>query len=186
MRHSRIIDDLAESLGSQAELARRIGVDDTQVCKWKDRGIPARYWPCIVAVARARRYPLTRPPFRLTAPVTPEDELHAAVADALRVLLPSTAVFNTWELRNAASAVEGARRKRLGALPGWPDCGVWWNGRVVLLELKRLGGILSPAQKLLHPRLEAAGFPVAVPRTVVEALDAVSDHGIPLRGRITA
>jgi hypothetical protein len=59
MRHSRIIDDLAESLGSQAELARRIGVDDTQVCKWKDRGIPARYWPCIVAVARARRYPLT-------------------------------------------------------------------------------------------------------------------------------
>jgi hypothetical protein len=58
MRHSRIIDDLAESLGSQAELARRIGVDDTQVCKWKDRGIPARYWPRIIAVARARRYPL--------------------------------------------------------------------------------------------------------------------------------
>jgi DNA-binding transcriptional regulator YdaS (Cro superfamily) len=59
VRHSKIIDDLAAILGSQAKLARRIGVDDTQVCKWKDRGIPARYWPHIVAVARARRYPLT-------------------------------------------------------------------------------------------------------------------------------
>ena len=127
------------------------------------------------------------PPFRLTAPITPEDDLHAAVADALRYLLPTDAVFTTWELRNASSAIEGARRKRLGALAGWPDCGVFWRQRVALLELKReRGGVLSPAQRILHPRLADAGFPVAVCRTVVEALDAVSARGVPLRGRIAA
>lgn len=130
---------------------------------------------------------MPRPDFRLTAPIAPEDELHAAVADALRVLLPPGAVLNTWELRNAASAAEGARRKRLGALPGWPDLGVFWDSRLVLVELKReRGGYLSPAQQLLHPRLAAAGFPVSICRTVVETLDAVSAAGVPLRGRVSA
>ena len=125
--------------------------------------------------------------FRLVAPVAPEDELHASVADALRYLCPSDAVVNTWELRNASSAIEGGRRKRLGALPGWPDMGVFWQSRIVFLELKRSrGGQLSPAQKLLHPRLEAAGFPVAVVRSVPEALDAVAAAGVPLRGRVAA
>jgi hypothetical protein len=124
-------------------------------------------------------------PFRLTAPVIAEDELHAATWQALRILVPPDAVVTTWELRNAKDAIEGARRKRLGALPGWPDMGVFWAGRVVLLELKReRGGYLSPAQRELHPRLALAGFPVAVCHTVVEALDAVALH-IPLRGRLT-
>ncbi len=125
--------------------------------------------------------------FRLTAFVAPEDDLHQAVSDAFRVLLPKDAICTTWELRNAASAAEGARRKRLGALAGWPDLGVFHAGRVVLLELKReRGWALSPAQRALHPRLAAAGFPVAVCHTVVEALDAVSAAGIQLRGRVAA
>jgi len=125
--------------------------------------------------------------FRLSAPIAPEDDLHLAVADALRVLLPQGAVLNTWELRNARSAVEGARRKRLGALPGWPDMGVFWAGRVVLVELKReRGWQLSPEQKALHQRLAVAGFRVAVCHTVVEALDAVAAAGVPLRGRVAA
>jgi hypothetical protein len=130
---------------------------------------------------------MPRPAFKLKSPIPIEDELHLAVADALRVLLPSDAVFTTWELRNAASAIEGGRRKRLGALPGWPDIGVWWRGRVALLELKReRGWQLSKAQRELHPRLAHNGFPVDVVHTVVEALNAVSARGVPLRGRITA
>jgi hypothetical protein len=126
-------------------------------------------------------------PYKLVAPIANEDELHQSVRDGVTYLAPSDAIFVTWELRNAASAAEGARRKRLGALAGWPDCGVWWRGRVVLIELKReRGWALSPAQKALHPRLAANGFPVAVCHTVSEALDAVSAAGIPLRGRIAA
>ena len=130
---------------------------------------------------------MARRAFTLTAPVPPEDDLQLAVYSALRVLLPSDAVITAWDHSNAASAAEGARKRRLGAAKGWPDMGVFCNGRVVLLELKReRGGYLSPAQKQLHPRLAAAGFPVAVVRTVVEALNAVSANGVPLRGRIAA
>jgi hypothetical protein len=125
--------------------------------------------------------------FRLTVPVPPEDELHHSVGHAFNVLLPRDAVWTTWELRNAASAAEGARRKRLGALAGWPDLGVFYRGRVVLLELKRSRyGALSPAQRVLHPRLSDAGFPVVVCRSVEEALAAVAAGGVPVRGRIAA
>lgn len=127
------------------------------------------------------------PRFRLRAYIPPEDDLHAAVADALAVLLPKDAVANTWELRNAVSAVEGARRKRLGALPGWPDMGVFYRGRVVLLELKRQHyGTLSPVQRILHPRLALAGFPVSVCRSVEEVLAVLAKAGIPLHGRVAA
>jgi hypothetical protein len=51
MRHSQIIDDLARSIGSQAELARRLDVGEEQVSRWKERGIPARHWPCVLAIA---------------------------------------------------------------------------------------------------------------------------------------
>jgi hypothetical protein len=125
--------------------------------------------------------------FRLTAPIAPEDELGASVNSALAYLAPSDAIITAWDLSNARSAIEGGRKKRLGCLAGWPDMGVFWRGRLVLLELKRSrGGQLSPAQRALHPRLEAAGFPVAVVRSVPEALDAVAARGIPLRGRVAA
>ena len=114
-----------------------------------------------------------------------EDELHQSVADALRYLLPQDAVWTTWEARNAASAIEGARRKKLGLLPGWPDLGIAWRSRWVLLELKReRHGALSKAQRELHPRLEEAGFPVTVCTSVDDVLETVARAGIPLRGRL--
>jgi hypothetical protein len=130
---------------------------------------------------------MSNKPFKLTAFVPPEDELHQALYQALRVLLPPDAVFNTFELRNAASVAEGARRKRLGALPGWPDCAVFYRGKVVLIELKRSrDGHLSPAQQALHPRLAEAGFPVQISRTVEHALAVIEAAGVPLRGRVAA
>jgi hypothetical protein len=125
--------------------------------------------------------------FRLTAPVAPEDQLAVSLAQALPYLLPSDAVFTAWDLSNAKNAIEGGRKKRMGCIAGWPDCSVWWRGRVVLLELKRAKRWkLSEAQQELHPRLAAAGFPVTVVRSVPEALDAVAAAGVPLRGRVAA
>jgi hypothetical protein len=96
-------------------------------------------------------------------------------------------VFTSFDLANSQSAIEGARKKRKYCVAGFPDLAVFFRGRLVLLELKRSrGGQLSPAQKALHPRLEAAGFPVQVVRSVPEALDAVAAAGVPLRGRVAA
>src|SRR4051812_13080896 len=126
-------------------------------------------------------------PFRLTPYIPPEADLHVAVADALRVLLDPSAVFTSWDLANAKSAVEGARKRRRGCLPGWPDLGIWWGGKLVLIELKReRGGVLSRKQRELHAKLAAADFPVVVCRSVHQVLDAVAAAGIPLRGQVAA
>lgn len=121
--------------------------------------------------------------FRLTSPIVPEHDLQTAVVDALAVLLPPDAVATGWDLANSASAVEGARKRRRGCLAGWPDLGVWWDGRVALVELKReRGWSLSPAQRELHARLERAGHPVLTTHTVPDTLRALEARGCPLRG----
>lgn len=125
-------------------------------------------------------------PFRLTSPVAPEHDLQAALGDALARLLPKGTLFNSWDLANSKSAIEGALKKRRYCLKGWPDCSVWWDGKVALLELKRPGGYLSPAQRELHARLAAAGHSVAVAHTVPEALNMLAAAGVPLRGRVAA
>ena len=134
------------------------------------------------ALARAAAKPK---PFRLTAPVPLEDELHVSAYQALRVLVPSEAVVNSWDLANGKSAIEGARKRRKGCLAGWPDMAVLWRSRMVLIELKRSRyGQLSAAQRELHPRLEATGFPVTVCTSVEDVLETVVRAGIPLRGRL--
>jgi len=134
----------------------------------------------VTATARPR-------PFKLRAPIPPENELHQSVADALRYLLPSDAVWTTWEARNAASVAEGSRRKRLGLAAGWPDIGIALRSRLVLLELKRYRyGVVSKVQRDLHDRLEHAGFPVEICCSVDDVLETVSRAGIPLRGRAAA
>lgn len=126
-------------------------------------------------------------PFRLTSYVPPEDDMAVSLNQTLlRLLPPDQALYVAWDNSNAGP-VEGARKKRIGCLAGWPDGAVWHDGRVVLLELKRSRyGVLSDAQRALHPRLAAMGHPVSVVRSVEEALDVLRDRSVPLRGRIAA
>ena len=125
------------------------------------------------------------PRFKLTHPVPMEDELAFSVCQALRVLLPSDAIFCAFDHSNAKSAIEGARKKRLGVTAGFPDCSVWWRSRLVLIELKRSRyGVISAKQRELHDKLESAGFPVTICTSVEDVLETVSRAGIPLRGRL--
>ena len=87
----------------------------------------------------------------------------ASVNSALAYLAPSASHHRrdvaTPALRSRAAGRSGSAPGRMagyGRVLAWPPrC----------LELKRSrGGQLSPAQRALHPRLEAAGFPVAVVR----------------------
>jgi hypothetical protein len=136
-----------------------------------------------VSASVASRAP---PRFKLTAPVPLEDDLHVSVYQALRVLCPNDAVVNSWDLANAKSAIEGARKRRKGCLAGWPDLCVAWRSRLVLIELKRSRyGVISATQRTLHARLEEAGFPVTICTSVQDVLETVSRAGIPLRGRLS-
>lgn len=62
----------------------------------------------------------------------------------------------------------GASVRRLSA-PGLPDLIVAYHGRVVLLEVKRRGGKLTPAQR----KLIAEGWPVVTVECPVDALMAI-------------
>lgn len=127
-------------------------------------------------------------PFRLRAPVPLEFDLQYSVVAAFNYLLPRDAVFTAWDL-SSASRREVEQKKRRGCAPAWPDMGVFWRGRAVLIELKRergrnsRGGTVSGDQEALHGRLAVAGFPVVVCRTLDEVLEAVAAAGIHLRGR---
>jgi hypothetical protein len=135
-------------------------------------------------------------PYRLTAPVVAEEELHAAVARALDLLLLPPAMWTTFP----AGAVPlppqfAAKLARLGLHRGWPDLLVL-HGRLFGIELKRVGGGLSRTRVVrtrsgasrvldgqvdVFPRLVAAGMLIAVCRSVDEVLAALATWQVPLR-----
>ncbi len=131
----------------------------------------------------ARKAPAKKRARRTVVPYSTEDDLAFAVAETLDILLPKDAVWTAWDFSKAGK-IEGGRKKKLGVKAGWPDLGVFWRGIVAMIELKNRIGALRVAQKALHPRLGAAGFPVTVCRSVDAVLATIQAAGIPLRGRI--
>jgi hypothetical protein len=135
-------------------------------------------------------------PFRLTAPVTPENELHESVADALDVLLLPPAMWTTFPAGNVPLEPRyAAKLSRLGLKRGWPDVLVL-HERVFGIELKRVGGILSRTRVVrtrsggsrvldgqvdVFARLVQAGMKIAVCHSLEEVLRALGGWGVPLR-----
>ncbi len=135
-------------------------------------------------------------PFRLTAQVPPETDLHAAVADALTILVLPPAEWTTFPAGHIELTGQAAAKlARLGLKRNWPDVLVL-HGVLHGIELKRPGGTLSRArtvrtrrgrlrhvegQREVFPRLEAAGMRLAVCESLDEVLAALRGWGVPLR-----
>jgi len=114
-------------------------------------------------------------------PVPTEREVQRSILAAIRVMglravhIPNGAYLSG----NAAQRVRqwGALLGD-GALPGFPDLLVMTrDGRAGFMEVKRPGGAVAPRQTACHDELRADGFPVAVVRSVDEALAAVKEWG---------
>ena len=136
-------------------------------------------------------------PFRLALPSPPEEELHAAVARALDLLLLPPATWTTFFAGNVELTGQAAAKlARLGLKRGWPDVLVL-HGGLHGIELKRIDGALSrtrtvrtrrgalrivEGQRDTFPRLEAAGMKITVCRSVNEVLAQLRAWNIPLRG----
>jgi hypothetical protein len=135
-------------------------------------------------------------PFQLTSPVTPEADLHIAVARALNVLLLPPTMWCTYVAgHDELTAATAERHARVGVKPGWPDILVVHRA-VYGLELKHEDGDLTvtrevrtrrgalriiPGQAETFPKLEAAGMQIAIARSVGEALAALEGWGVSLR-----
>jgi hypothetical protein len=139
-----------------------------------------------------------RPPakLRLTRVVTPEDDIHQAVAKALQRLVLPPAEWTCFPAGNIPLPAQwAAKLVRFGLQPGWPDFLVlheWVYG----IELKRVGAGLSKTrlvrtrrgswrevigQEDVFPRLERAGMTITVCRSVDEVLAALRGWDIPMR-----
>lgn len=136
---------------------------------------------------------------RAAAPIAPEDDLHAAVTQALDVLPMPPAQWTTF----AAGHVEltgqaAAKLAQLGLKRSWPDI-LLLHGVLHGIELKRAGGTLSrtrtvrtrrgrlrivEGQRDVFPRLDAAGMRLATCDSVDAVLARLTVWGVPLRGPV--
>ncbi len=95
-----------------------------------------------------------------------EAALHTTVAEYLNLALPADAVWH--HSPNEGKRGFKAQRdiKKMGVHKGWPDIEIVYRGEVVFIELKAGTRKLSPDQLACHVRLEAAGCPVALCRSL--------------------
>jgi hypothetical protein len=140
-------------------------------------------------------------PFRLTAPVAAEDELHEAVVKGLDVLLVPPAVWACYPAGHIAlTGQQASRLARMGLRRGWPDLILIHNGTPFGIELKRQGGKLSrtrtvrtrrgslpvlEGQRDVFPRLERAGMKLAVCDSLEAVIASLRAWGVPMRGAVS-
>lgn len=103
----------------------------------------------------------------------PEFLLQVSIIDALKKILSASVLFTAFPA-GGGGRVRGAKLKRAGLNPGWPDIQFIARGKYYGMEVKTPKGRLSPAQRSLHQRLAENGCDVVVVRSVEEAMDAVN------------
>lgn len=75
---------------------------------------------------------------------------------------------------------------RLGQVAGFPDLQILVGGRTLFMECKSAVGRLSDAQKAVHARVTACGFPApAVVRSIADAEAALRGWGVVVRGKLS-
>lgn len=73
---------------------------------------------------------------------------------------------------------EGKSFKAMGVVPGVPDLIILKGGEMFALELKSSTGRTSPAQRLCHAAMEAAGAKTAIAKGLDEALITLEVWGV--------
>lgn len=106
-----------------------------------------------------------------------EDAFQISAVQWLRLALPPGWIVQHTP-NKPRSRQSGALEKRMGALAGWPDLGLYGpSHRVIFLELKA-GTKTSAAQDDMHVRLGSCGFDVFVCRTFPEIAAALVECGV--------
>ncbi|MCE8514895.1 MULTISPECIES: VRR-NUC domain-containing protein [Ruegeria] len=116
---------------------------------------------------------------------TPEADLQRAVVQALRFVLPRSAIIHHCASEVTEAGPRGARRQAIlvgmGVHAGFADLMVLCEGRVLFLELKSVKGRLSLTQVAFRDAVLAQGFGWALVRSLDDALGALADQGFTTR-----
>lgn len=108
---------------------------------------------------------------------------HLAIYDFLVLVLPASYRVHHSPNGGKRSEKEGAKLKRQGTQPGWPDIEIVGPlGRLFFIEVKRLvGGALSREQIELRDWCETNGVPWALCRTIDDVMAMLAAWQIPTR-----
>jgi hypothetical protein len=116
---------------------------------------------------------------------TPEADLQRAVVQALRTVLPRTAITHHCANEVTKAGPRGAKRQAIlvgmGVHAGFADLLVICDARVLFLELKAPKGRLGAEQETFRDSVLAQGFGWALVRSLDDALGALADHGFTTR-----
>lgn len=88
-----------------------------------------------------------------------EHTIQRVIIKDLRWLLPQHYIVQAFASEHRA-ADEKIKAKNSGQNPGWPDVGVFGDMRCWLFDVKDKRGTLTDAQKVMFPRIVAAGIPL--------------------------
>ena len=118
---------------------------------------------------------------------TPEADAQRAIVQALRVVLPRTAIIHHCANEVTEAGSRGAKRQAIlvgmGVHAGFADLIVISGRRVLFLEVKSQTGRLRKSQEVFRDTVCAQGFGWALVRTLDDALGALADHGFTSRVR---
>lgn len=114
-----------------------------------------------------------------------EKTIERSITAFLKIALPPDAVaFHVPNGGYRLSVGELARLKASGYTAGIPDRCILWQGRAYWLEAKGPRGTLTNSQNEMFPRIERAGCPVVVVRSVEDVQMALMSWGIPINARM--
>lgn len=113
-----------------------------------------------------------------------EYDFHLQVVKFLRMALAANVLFFHCPNGGYRRHTEAQRFKAMGVVPGIPDIGIVWSGKIIWLELKSGKGRESDAQLYCHAKLRGAESAVSVCRTLNEVIDALTVAGVPMRLKV--
>ena len=112
-----------------------------------------------------------------------EAQIQRSIVQHLRTALPFSVVHHSANEGNRggiAGIKDGARKKALGQVAGFPDIIVlhWSKVGPLFFEVKAKKGRVTTAQKEMHERLTALGYKVAVVRSIDDVKAALTEWGV--------
>lgn len=115
-----------------------------------------------------------------------ESQIHKAILQWLRMVIPDAIVHhsaNEGVRGGKAGVLDGARRKSMGQVAGFPDIQVitWQHVGPMFFEVKAPGGSVTREQAAMIKQLEALGYRCAVVRSIDDVRKRLFEWGIPTR-----
>lgn len=112
-----------------------------------------------------------------------EAPIQRAILRYLRTVLPDAIIHHSASEGTRGGKegwLDGAIRKGMGQLPGFPDLIVLPQAEIgpLFFEVKSEGGYTSQAQKTMHEQLRKLGYRVAVARSIEDVRESLLAWGV--------